>query len=130
VLELTDPLPLHVGIASCGVVLEERLVAPGAQEIVFVVPLDRIRALASGVLVQIVSEQDARPIAGASVRIGEFAGAVTGEDGVAELAGIPPGLHEIRFFAERMEQRAEWVSVATGAKTDLGVRPLGPPITI
>ena len=130
VLELADAPPLHVGVAVAGIVLEQRLVEAGAEEVVFVVSLDRIRALVSGVAVQIVSARDGQPIAGASVRIEEFAGAVSGPDGKAEIRGIPPGLHEIRIHGEGTERGAEWVSVVAGETTDLGVRPLGPATTI
>jgi hypothetical protein len=109
-----------------GVVLEERLVASGAEEIVFVVPLDRIRALVSGVSVRVVSARDGLPIAGAQVSVEGAEAAVTDAQGEAVLPHVPPGSHQITFEAEGLERRVEWIEVQPGRKNDLGVRELCP----
>jgi RNA polymerase sigma-70 factor (ECF subfamily) len=125
-LELTEALPLHVGVSVRGVVLEERAVQPETEEVVFVIPIDKIRAIASGVAVRIVAAGDGHPIAGASVQVAEFQGASTGEDGIAEIGDVPPGLRLLRYSAEGTETRAEWIRIDAGKRADLGLRQLDP----
>jgi hypothetical protein len=125
VLRLSDPLPLHVGVSVRGVVLEERLVANGTEEVVFVVPLDRIRALVSGVSVRVVSARDGLPIAGAQVSVEGVEATASDAQGEVDLSNVPPGSHQITFEAEGLERRAEWIEVQPGRKNDLGVRELG-----
>ena len=126
ILELSDELPLHVGVSVRGVVVEERAVQPGTDEVVFVVPLEKIRAIASGVTLRLVSGSDGHPIAGAWVDVAEFPGATTSEDGSVEIASLAPGLRMLRYGADGMERRCEWTRVEPGKRTDLGVRELDP----
>jgi Carboxypeptidase regulatory-like domain len=130
VLKLTDALPLHVGLSVRGVVLDQRLVPAGSDEVVFVVPLDRLRALVSGVQVRLVSSRDGLPIAGASVEVEGLEALATNAQGEATLDGVPPGSHRITFEAQGVERRQEWIEVEPGAKNDLGIRQLSPALKI
>jgi RNA polymerase sigma-70 factor (ECF subfamily) len=124
-LRLTDPLPLHVGVSVRGVVIDERLVASGTEEVVFVIPLDRIRALVSGVNLRVVSARDGLPIAGARVEVEGVESSVTDAQGAVDLPHVAPGSHQITIAAEGHERRVEWIEVEPGKKNDLGVRELG-----
>lgn len=130
VLELTDALPLHVGVSVRGVVVDQRLVPAGSEEAVFVVPLERVKALVSGVRVRLVSARDGQPIAGASVEVEGLEAVTTDSQGEASVEGVPPGEHRITFEAQGVERRQEWIVVEPGAKDDLGVRQLSPAVKI
>ncbi len=130
ILELAEALPLHVGVAVRGTVLDERLVPPGAEEVVFVIPLDRIRALPVAVAVRVVSAQDGLPVPDAQVEIEGIDSTTTDSRGAAAFGRIPPGRRKIHFEAEGFEQRQEWIDVEPGAPADLGVRELGRATTI
>jgi hypothetical protein len=133
VLELHDPLPLHVGVSASGVVLESRLVPPGAGEVVFVIAPERIRALPATLALRILSADSGRPIAGAIAGIegldclGDLA---TDAGGALEFKQVPPGRRLLRLHADGFESRAEWIDVAPGARTDAGSISLRRPVAI
>ncbi|HEV8112159.1 MAG TPA: sigma-70 family RNA polymerase sigma factor [Planctomycetota bacterium] len=125
VLMLEESLPLHVGVSVRGVVLDERVVTPGSDEVVFVVPIERLRAVVSTVTVHVVSAQDGLPIAHAEVLIEGCESAISDARGVAEIPRVPPGERMIHFDADGVERLAEWISIEPGSKLDLGSRELG-----
>jgi len=125
VLTLEESLPLHVGVSVRGVVLDERVVTPGSDEVVFVVPIERLRAVVSTVTVHLVSAQDGLPIPHAEVLIEGCESAITDARGVAEIPRVPPGERTIHFDADGVERLAEWIAIEPGSKLDLGSRELG-----
>jgi RNA polymerase sigma-70 factor (ECF subfamily) len=124
-LTLEESLPLHVGVSVRGVVLEERVVTPGSDEVVFVVPIERLRALVSTVTVHVVSAQDGLPVAHAEVLIEGCESAITDARGAAEILRVPPGHRMIHFNGDGVERLAEWIAIEPGSKLDLGTRELG-----
>jgi hypothetical protein len=94
-LELTKPLPLHVGFCLANFVLETRLLAEAAEEITFVVPLDAIASRMCVVRGRVVDAETGLPIeAFVSVlpKTLSSSGRPVDADGRFLVESLPPGL--------------------------------------
>ena len=130
ILEISDPLPLFVGVSSCGFVLDSKLVGPGTDEVVFVSPPERIRDLVASVSMRVHSAEDGRPIEGASASIESTPELERDGSGGFQAAVVPPGRRKLVLEAEGYERREEWIEIPPGARMDLGVRSLARPVAI
>jgi RNA polymerase sigma-70 factor (ECF subfamily) len=130
ILEIYDPLPLFVGVAACGFVLESRMVTSGEDEVVFEIDPARIRELAASVSLSILSAEDGQRIEGAVASIEATPDLVMNSRGALEAAIVPPGRRKLVLEAEDYERREEWIEVIPGARMDLGTRSLGRPVEI
>jgi RNA polymerase sigma-70 factor (ECF subfamily) len=99
VLTITEAPPLEVGLVMCGQLIARRPLAPGQEEVEFVLSLEDLRHFFATVVVHVVDAQTQAPIAGASVSI----------DGVRTLVDAPsaadasPALRTA--IGERLERR-------------------------
>lgn len=134
VLEIDDPLPLWVSLVCRHVVVQEQLVPPGAEELVFTLAVDELRRSLGSVRMRVLASETGAPLTGASVSISDRQsggrGQQVGDDGTATVADVPPGVSEVVVRAADREVFHRFVRVAPGADLDLGDLRVDPVATI
>ncbi len=124
ILELGINLPVHVSVLLRHIVLETRLVLPGAETVTFTIPPEKVTGQLGSARLRIVDAGSQEPLAGVRVRLDPDSrmtgGQVTGEDGMARFEDLVPGLSRLEAVAPGRERIDHSVRIAAGRETDLG----------
>ena len=133
-LELDESLPAHVSLVFRHLVVQTQLVEPGAQEVVFVVPLEALTALLGGLRVEVIDSETRQPLADARAELSDSQSGGMGQPSTTPGLFIwekqRPGLLELQITAPGHEQWDGEVSIAPGAVTDLGTLELTPATSV
>jgi hypothetical protein len=133
-LELDEPLPAFVSLVFRHVLVATQLVEPGAQEVLFTVPLERLHALLGAVRVRVVDAATRQPPDGVTASLSDSqtggGGDAPGPDGNFTWEGQKPGLLELEVRAPGHETWDQEVLVPAGGLADLGTIELSPETTI
>lgn len=124
ILTLQEPLPAYVSAVFRHLVLETRLVPPGAEEVVFQLEEDAIASRLASARIRVVDAVTSEPVAGASVCLNHGSrhggGRRSGEDGVAVLEQVLPGPLRLEVGSKGYEVIHRLVRLEAGRETDLG----------
>ena len=133
-LDITEPLPVFVSLASGGRVLHTELLAAPVPELRLPVDWNAIRESLGGVRFKLIDAESGEPLAATCVEIvrsnsapADRNGAVLpfDADGGYERRGIPAGEHELFVTVAGHETIEHEFSLAPGRVTDLGTLVLG-----
>jgi hypothetical protein len=129
-LELDEPLPAYVSLVFRHLVLQTQSVAPGTQEVVFVLPPSALEALLGGVRVRVLDEETRQPIPDAYANLFDSQSSGGGmkpdASGLFQWERQRPGLLELSVTAPDHEKWDGEVSVPAGGVADLGTLELSP----
>jgi hypothetical protein len=132
VLVGTD-LPVYVSLVHCHAVLQTRRAERGAEEVVFVLTPQEMKASEGSLRVQVVEAASSAPIEGAFVVLegGPFeGGSVTSTaDGFARIEHALPGRFQLQVRKEGYEHVVRTADVEPGEETDVGVITLARGVT-
>lgn len=133
-LELDEPLPACVSLVFRHLLLATQRVEPGTTEVVFVVPLDRLRALMGSVRLRVVDAETRQVPEGLRAELSDSqssgGGSPPGEDGSFTWENVKPGLAELTVRATGHETHYQEVLVPPGGVADLGQLELQPATAI
>lgn len=128
-LHLTS-LPAHVALLQRHLVLEQKLVQPGATQVEFVVDVEALKELAGSATVRVIDAVTGEPLGKARVSMHTSnrggGGAPVDAEGRVVLEGLSPGLLRCEVNAAEHEAMSMTVQVKVGERLDLGDVRLGP----
>jgi RNA polymerase sigma-70 factor (ECF subfamily) len=124
ILEVDGSLPCFASLVLRDVVIETKLVPAGVDEVEFLVDPGACSRLLGRARVRLVDADTGSPLHPARVQLNTSdtggGGVDTGEDGVAELGDLLPGLLELDVHAKDHSWCQRSVEVLPGETTDLG----------
>lgn len=133
-LELDEPLPACVSLVLRHVLLATQRVEPGTTEVVFVVPLERLRALLGALRLRVVDAGTRAVPEGVRAELSDSqssgGGQPPGADGAFAWDAVAPGLSELAVHAPGLESHYQEVLVPPGGVAELGTLELSPAVSI
>jgi hypothetical protein len=124
ILELFEPLPLYVSATVRDVVLKSQLVSAGAEEIVFNISVDRVKACVTAVRLRVVDALTEQPLkdceVGLNDRSASGGGWPVGDSGDIWIRNVPVGCAELGIIARDHEMLSDVVHIEPSETTDLG----------